>query len=965
MANYQDTLDELFLEKLNYEYVGIELPVPAIVNDDNILSYRKEYTGNDLDIIVVECKDRITEFQKKLINHQKEHFPNAHFLFISNEGKVYDLYNNATSKKLKRLTYDEIGRNTRLFKEKLQFFDINLAEGTTDLQIKAQQAFDVNDKITKKFFDNFKKLHEKLQSGITGIADEADVRWYASVLLNRIMFIYFLQKHKVLQDDEKYLLTKFDTVNSNNEDYYKDFLLPLFFLGFAKRDSDVKKIPFISKYGNVRYLNGGLFYPHHIEKKYAPKKIEIIDNVQVEVIDEIDYLIPNINVDAKILHEILTFLNGYTWYLDNRPMKDEKDINPDVLGYIFEKYINQKELGAYYTKEDITDYISKNTIIPFICNKLIANNYPAPEPTVHITNNTLGNAKDNILTKFIEECHDYETLKFIYKDILLPISVLDPSVGSGAFLFAGLNILLPIYQKTVFNLKMHIGKNNDKWLVKLCNTLSKHSEEYFLTKQIILNNLYGVDIVEEATEICKLRLFLQLASHLPDIQAIEPLPDIDFNIYAGNSLVGGLSWKDLEGNYAMNLFVDKLQLQEDVDNLAELKQEYRELQQNDDETKLSETKEQIIKLENRINANIQISTKTKPFHWFVEYKNIIDNGGFDVIIGNPPYLEFNQVEYDLSWYKTSKSAVHGVFIEKSSRLLNSNGCMSMILPLSLVSTQRMKVVREFLEEKNVWYSNFSWRPGKLFEQVNRGLTIFILNNSDSSKIYSTGYIKWDSIDRPKVIENIKYTEITEFKNLNYSPKLQNNIEINLLKKILKIDKKIIHLIQGSGSPIFYKSTGGLYWKVFTDFSPKYSLNGIDGISSRQVALYVNEKNLYVLIALLSSDYYWWWYTISSNLRDNNPNDILNFPLPNNIETDIELSELGKEYLNDIKKNSIIRIREQKNKGTTTSQSFVIKRSKKIIEKINKAANKYFEFTNEELDFINNYDIEFRINNDEE
>jgi hypothetical protein len=619
MGTFQETLAELFNEKLQYEYSGIQLPIPKIDGSENIINYTKEYEGLGIDIILVECKDRIIEFQKKLIKSEKSLFPNAHFLFVSNDGKVFDLYNNVSSKQLKKITYDTIGRNTRLFKEKLQLFDVTNAEDGTSLQINVEKAFDISDRITKNFFDKFKKIHDKLQKAITGIDNDKDKSWYASVMMNRIMFIYFLQKHYVIQNNTDFLLSKFEEIESTDKDYYKDFLLPLFFYGFAKRDDNIFKQQFIKEYGPVRYLNGGLFYPHHIEKKYTPvdANVALYGERATQTI---------IGIDPDLIKEILVFLNRYTWYLDSRPMKEDTDINPDVLGYIFERYINQKELGAYYTKEDITEYISKNTIIPFVFDKMRRNGFEAPNPTPMITNN------EDIISevgKYVENINSYEEIKFLYKNVLLEISVLDPSVGSGAFLFSALNILLPIYQKAIFKLREFAKSKNDGWLIELMGVLNKHAEEYYLTKQIILNNLYGVDIVQEATEICKLRLFLQLASHLPDITSIEPLPDIDFNIYAGNSLVGGLSWEDLEANYTMDLFTSANRdvIKADINVLADLKARYRAIQQDDDnEEELSLLKNNIITLEHRINTDIRIGIKD-PFHWFIDFNDIVKKGG--------------------------------------------------------------------------------------------------------------------------------------------------------------------------------------------------------------------------------------------------------------------------------------------------------------------------------------------------
>ena len=98
--------------------------------------------------------------------------------------------------------------------------------------------------------------------------------------------------------------------------------------------------------GTVPYLNGGIFEQHHLE----------ISN-------------PDIDIPDKAFEAIFDFFDEYQWHLDERPLRVDREINPDVLGYIFEKYINQKQMGAYYTKEDITEYIAKNTVLPFIFDK--------------------------------------------------------------------------------------------------------------------------------------------------------------------------------------------------------------------------------------------------------------------------------------------------------------------------------------------------------------------------------------------------------------------------------------------------------------------------------------------------------------------------------------------------------------------------------------------------------------------
>lgn len=974
MPKYRDYLDELFIDKLGFEPDFQTLSKPLIDGSDNLISLSRDYVHSNVSVIVAECKDRIPVFQKQIIKEYKKNYPDAHFLFISNAGKVFDLYNYSTSKKLKAITYNEIERNTKLFKEKVQFFNASSADGSADLKVQIEKAFETTDKITRKFYDNFKGIHEKLTKAIKGIADEHDRKWYATTLLNRIMFIFFLQKNHVLQDDTEFLLTKFNDVKKKKKDYYQDFLLPLFFKGFAKKDTDADKKEFVAEYGHVKYLNGGLFYPNKIELKYATLIEEKHEGIKITIPDATN---PQITISPSVLNEVITFLNGYTWYLDNRPTKDEREINPDVLGYIFEKYINQKDLGAYYTKEDITEYISKNTIIPFIFDKLRNNGFEAPDPTSLIINN------DDIITiadDFITNCNDYKTLKFLYKDILQPLSVLDPSVGSGAFLFAALNILLPVYQSTTARLKSFKGKVNDDWLTALLQNLSGHPEEYYLTKQIILNNLYGVDIVEEGVEICKLRLFLQLASHLADITAIEPLPDIDFNIYAGNSLVGGLSWADLQGNYAMSLFtkdskkLDHDVLLKDIDALKNEKKQYKGMQadENADEKLLKKQKDKIQFFENKINNAIDIGIEN-PFHWFVEYAEIIERGGFDVIIGNPPYVEYSKVksEYQVNGFETlSCGNIYTFFIERTLRIINKGGRWGKIVPMSISCTQRMVSVNRLIKSKGFAISFFGWRPSKLFDGSDKAnLSISILLSTNDKNVYTTTYNKWASDERPQLFKKLRYLKQEKQKYDFIIPKINSQIEKGIYSKLFSLPTLAIKATDKKANyKVYYRNTGGLYWKIFTDFQPEFYKNDLRESSSRETHLYFNsEPDLYVALALLWSNFYWWWYVINSNGRDNNPFDLKSIPITEELfdtKKNTSLVKLGKELMVSLNENSFY---DERKHGSdhTRFQKFKPQASKKIIDNIDKLLSSYYGFSENETTFLINYDLKYRMGSDDD
>ena len=208
---------------------------------------------------------------------------------------------------------------------------------------KVQKAFDV-EKVTKKFYDEFKTQHAAFLKFLKGIPDEHLQRWYVSVMLNRLMFIYFIQKKGFLGGDHDYLKNKLaESKRNGKNEFYRGFLCPLFFEGFARREEE-RSAKTTQLLGAVPYLNGGLFLKHQIEQAHG-KDIEI----------------PDLAFD-----KIFAFFDKYQWHLDDRPTRAGNEISPDVLGYVFEKYINQKEMGAYYTKEDITGYISQNTIIPAV-----------------------------------------------------------------------------------------------------------------------------------------------------------------------------------------------------------------------------------------------------------------------------------------------------------------------------------------------------------------------------------------------------------------------------------------------------------------------------------------------------------------------------------------------------------------------------------------------------------------------
>ncbi|MCK4815012.1 Eco57I restriction-modification methylase domain-containing protein, partial [bacterium] len=360
---------------------------------------------------------------------------------------------------------------------------------------------------------------------------------------------------------------------------------------------------------------------------------------------------------------------------------------------------------------------------------------------------------------------------------------------------------------------------------------------------------------------------------------------------------------------------------------------------------------------------IQWRQSHQPFHWFIEFYGIMKEGGFDVIIGNPPYLEKREVNYELRKFECLENgAVHAMCVERSDELLQPEGCMSMIVPMALVSTQRMNIVQKILEKsRNAWYSNYSWRPAKIFDTVNRALTIFAITPSDAGKIFSTNYQKWISESRDTLMFGLQFVKLPRQRSAFWVPKLGEEREISILKKCLSITTLLSKFMGAKNHRVYHRTTGGLYWKVFTDFPPAFKVNGRPGHSTRETWFTVlSKETVRPIIAILSSNLFWWWYTITTNCRDLNPYDIHNFPIPETTLKDEKLDSLGERYLKDLEYNSIMLVRQQKQTGRTETQSFKIQKSKHIIDEIDHVLAEHYGLTDEELDFIINYDIKYRM-----
>ncbi|MEP2445801.1 MAG: Eco57I restriction-modification methylase domain-containing protein [Balneola sp.] len=987
------------------------------------------------------------------------------------------------------------------------FFSLDEEDEITIVDVKERVAknFDKNnEKVTKKFYTKFKKQHNKFLKFINGIEKKTDRDWYASLMLNRLMFCYFIQKKGFLDGDFNYLQSKLKACQEKKgEDefynFYRDFLLALFHEGLG---APVQSVSTDIDLGTIPYLNGGLFDEHDLERSY------------------------DIHIDDDAFESIFNFFDKWEWHLDTSHGATGKEINPDVIGYIFEKYINDRaDMGAYYTKEDITDYISKNSILPYLFdeterhydtafntdgpiwemlknsgdkyiydavkhglpkdeeNEEVLNwkhvenwwessvfedldddlkaglnpdqedlvdireawNTSAPEevalPTEiwrevierrkryvevrqAIENGEITKINDLItynldirqfVQDVVENIDDQKFILHFYKSMAgdgknrNPVSILDPTCGSGAFLFAGLNILEPLYETCLLRMRSYIAEEDQlnaedeskfrnqyiffREVLEEVQSEYHPNQEYFIYKSIILRNLYGVDIMREAVEIAKLRLFLKMVATV-DVDTskenlgLEPLPDIDFNIRVGNTLVGIGTEQEIDTLYdgVFDFDNSKGAVEEQCDMVSKAFNHYKQIQltygedfesfkqaKKDLADRLADLRgklDEMLKKRHYPGKDLEAWKEShQPFHWYAEFYDIIhDRGGFDVIIGNPPYVEYSKVkkEYKINGYNTEKCGNLYAFVsERSFDLLkNNDGFFGMIIPLSSICTDRAKSFQKLTEKRSLFLSHYSGdrNPSEMFEGVKMRLTILLAKETEKREYsYSTRYNKWYTALRPYMIDNLKYQETTE-NEVPSIPKLGGNLAKGITQKIKNAHDSKINFKKKTGKDFYYHDAP-IHWVRAFSFAPYFyrDRDGVGVSSHYKNFYYIDDERTLSAVSLLNSSLFYFFFVVNSNCRDLSTREIerVSFDYEND-KLNKKLNILCDKLMSFYKTVSKIITVNYKTTGTVKYEQIDTKQGKHIIDEIDKLLAVSYKLNPEELDYIINYDIKYRL-----
>ena len=875
--------ETLFIEELGWDVLDTEVNPISVEGFDYVLTPVAEKFG----FAIFECSPDSegnipTTPVRRKIDTQVAKIAFEHMIIFADAertGQTWQWVKREDGKEALRQTSFTEGQSGLPLLQRLERieFDLDEEEKLGEVTSRVKRAMDV-EKVTKRFYDRFRRELTQFQGFIEGVAAQGDRDWYASLMLNRMMFVYFIQKQGFLDEDTDYLRNRLNMVRNQSgggrfQQFYRIFLLRLFHEGLGQPESE-RSPDLASLLGRVPYLNGGLFDVHELER----------DDEEISIPDE-------------AFEKVFDFFDAYQWHLDDRPQMADNEINPDVLGYIFEKYINQKQMGAYYTKEDITGYITRNTVIPFLFDaakkecpvafgpnggvwRLLQDdpdryiypavghgvawdysadtdskrleqpfalptnidagindvslrtdwNSPAPSefalPTeiwreVVARRNRYEETRLKLASGEVQDINDLITLNLdierFARDVIVQsegpellrafwkamksVSVLDPTCGSGAFLFAALNILEPLYAACIEGMRGFVDDLERSRRPRSPKALSdfraaleqdaRHpNSRYYILKSIILNNLYGVDIMEEAVEICKLRLFLKLVAQLETYGQIEPLPDIDFNIRAGNTLVGFTSLDAVQqamiitpdGQHRMPSDEDRAalaEIQEQAEIASRAFDQFRKQQttlggeitaENKDQLRLRlddlrDTLDRLLASEYAVQPDKKGAydawrASHQPFHWFVEFYSVMQGGGFDVVIGNPPYVATKTLTYSLGRHLSNRYPdIYAHVLQKSMQITFTAGRCGMILPLSITFSRDFASLRkEVCDLGTSWLSSFDNIPAALFAGVSQRCTILLSALTDHDT-FTTRLYRWRAHFRASLMANVTYTRL--------------------------------------------------------------------------------------------------------------------------------------------------------------------------------------------------------------
>lgn len=799
--------------------------------------------------------------------------------------------------------------------------------------------------VNQKFYDGVSNSFTELLQHLKSIdKDEEEAKLFASRLLGRLLFCWFLRKKGIIDESVGY----FNAHSADSTSYYKQSLERLFFLTLNtpvdERDELTKQHqkalfpellvddrPSLFKTDQkTPYLNGGLFEPHENDW-YKDDSLTLPEGFFTNLYDHFEEF--NFTTD------------------ESSPEYEQIAIDPEMLGRVFESLLAtqiddtgeqaRKAKGAFYTPREIVGYMCRESLREYLCNELDGEDSARESinSLLDISDSEWAKARSNNVRDKIKS-HRANII-----DALDKVTILDPACGSGAFPMGMLQLMLKTYER--------IENRFDPYATKL---------------SVIQNNIFGVDIEPMAVEIARLRAWLSLVVDEGDSKDIAPLPNLDFKFVCANSLM------PLDGNGQASLLSDN-DLHE---KLKELRNKYFNARKPESKKKLQADYYKLINqktlFDDRRTKQLQSFNpfiNLHPAEFFSADQMFGVTEGFKIVIGNPPYgakIPTSDKKIYRDFYSSAKTIpgkqkgsldTFALFIDMGFNELSKLGNLSYIVPLTITSGDSMTSVHKLIFDncKDVKISSYCDRPVQIFKNAHKKLSIisFTKTLSESEDISMTKMHRLSNEDNlAELMNDLQFIDINNVPTLpGRLPKISSEIEKVILSKIFNY-KPLAELKKNDGVPVYYRSAGGMYFNVITNYS--------NNLSSEKT-IRVEEKLVNPLAGILSSTLFWWYQQVYTDCLNIKASEIESFPIPKiPLEYIEKLNNAYIKYADDIEKN--VSIRESNSyKNITSFKEYKIRKSLKYIEVIDDIVCELYGLTDEETSFVKKYELEYRNDNE--
>ena len=645
----ESDLRHLYCELLNYEYVDVPVPTRdwstvarGITEYGRVIAKRGSFF-----VVFLRIKKLTVTNERSVLNEVLKRYPECVVIFQGVEDEVWHIVSPRFDPEVPHkflIRRYVVGPHERLrtAAERLSLTYTDEKDFTARIKERHDEAFDV-EAVTREFFNRYKEVLNAVKNDLLKQrrADEQTAHAFTQQLLNRLMFIYFIQKKGWLEKNLhfiKNLLVKYQRLGPDSEGFYGAWMEPLFFYSFNKKTIPSKyELPkdVIEIYSKMPFLNGGLFTRNEL------------DDVGFKVKDShmrliIDGLLERFNFTIR----------------EDLPFDVEVAVDPEMLGKVYESLVLEEERGKsgiFYTPRIEVDFMCRQAIIEYLVE-------------------TTGIPYETVIS-FVWAEPSAEKPKVgreelrIIRDALWKVKIVDPACGSGAFLVGIMNVLFDFHRR----IAVEFGEVIDEFQTK---------------RRIIQENLFGVDIKPWAIRVAELRLWLYLIVNVDeskiDLYSKPLLPNLTFKLHVGDSLVQELAGKQLSVRAMYNRL--PLGVRGALQELIQLKRDFYYGKRNMDfserikekETKilidiikdrlkeintklktmagvqqrfatavtLSKAEERANREKERLEAEREELDKTLNalkeartlFFWEIDFPEVFADGGFDIVIGNPPYV---------------------------------------------------------------------------------------------------------------------------------------------------------------------------------------------------------------------------------------------------------------------------------------------------------------------------------------